>query len=315
MILSVESMFEGFGERNTELMLAAAESDFGQALNGQIRWEQFCFIAENVKHRFLPDERKQEVSHVWGEQWLDADVNNLQHNPFTALMGLAICRMEDVDEATTDRVVMALLVHDLKEYIFDPHNDEGDVIYDEAVSRGHEAAKQEHLELGEILRSDDFPMLSDDDVEQIIADLNDSKLPEPQTQAGSIIEIAEKFGYVHTGINANYARYPQYRGEDTETPNVEQLDMFKWQTDNALANHIPRLVQLSSRYKSVEWFLDQRSDDIAEAILDLNGEYDQKVVGQLYTMNGQDAQERRNKWDRAVESFIDYELRYQEITA
>ncbi len=305
----VDRMFESLGELNTEIMLAVAESPHGRALDNQIRWAQYCHIVEDVKPQFLPLERREEVVREW-EGLLDVDVNNLHHNNFTALLALAFCRMEGVSDEVTDLVVCMGLVHDLSEAIFNPDTDEGDVMHDEAVARGQAAFEAEHLQLDDILGSDYFPMVSPELRQKIIEGLNDSRLAEPQTEPGKIFEIIEKMGYVHTSLNANKARH-----ESKEVLSSEQIARFKWMADNGLANHIPRLVGLSERYTSLEWFLDQRADDIAEAIFDLNGKAQQREIGDFYQQKGQDVAERHRKWDRAVEAFMQFELKHVGVQA
>lgn len=279
-------MFSPLGESNTELMLAVQGSIYGQALDRQIRYERYCKIAGQVKHVELPDEQRDMISERWAGDWLDVDVNNLQHNVFTAVLAQAICEADGVDEATTQRVTRALLVHDLKEYVLDPKLHDGDLTYDEAQKLGEAGYKQEHMELAEILGDDIFSMLGAEDRAEIVVDLNDSKAKPPQTKEGQIIEIAERLGYMHSALNA--AGLVVDTGGLREQPDDEQLNMFAWMAQNVLGNHVVRLVELAGDFDSIKIFLSERSGEIDDAFDALLDPGIAEAVGALYLAEGKD---------------------------
>lgn len=200
----VNQLLEPFSEENTKLMLTVAESEIGQQLQRQFRYERYCFIPEGVTHFELPPARQAELSHEWTQIVLDSDADNLQHHPFTATVGQWACREDGVDEATTDRVVRALLVHDVKEVRFSIE-DEGDLTYDEAHANGAEGFHREHRDLADVLIEKGF--VTEEQAHQIAADMNEGKQSAPESVPGQYIEIAERIGYIHSGTTAaTYAK-------------------------------------------------------------------------------------------------------------
>lgn len=300
-------MFEAFSDTNTSVMAAASESIYGQALSRQIRYERYCEIPEGVRHVELSPNRRDGISQAWAEDWLDVDVNNLQHNVFTALLAKGLCETEGTDPETTELVVRSLLVHDLKEYVINVDTDAGDLTYDDAVRQGEAGYRQEHQELGMILRSSIFDMLDDDAVSAIEAALNDSKKPEPQSEAGKMIEIAERTGYVHSAINAFDAFVG---GDDFEAvPSDTQRLMFCWMSENVLANHISRLVELSQTSPATEYFLSARSSDITDIFMTLSHPDMLAKIGKFYAEEGKDSPEtRRAKFLEAYDDWTGYVL-------
>ncbi len=297
---------EAFSERNTELMLAVGRSVFGQALNQQIRYERYVHIPEGVAHLNLPPDRKKEVHANWTESLMDADTNNLQHNVLTALIGRHVCQVDEIDEETTELVVKTLLVHDLKEYVLDPNTDLGDETYDDAVRKGAEGYSKEHHELGEILKSSDFSMVSCHEIEQIVEALNDSKISPseggPKTQAGQIIEIAERLGYMHSALRAQRAVDEYYF--DFDHP---QKDKLLWLSENVLGNHITRLIELAERSETVRQFLANRQSEISNAINLLCHPSSRFTVMSLYIDEGkEDPHQKAEQFTEAVRQWYSY---------
>ncbi len=197
----IDQMFPPFSPENTDLMIEAADSPQGQVLDHQIRYEKYLSLPDGVDHRFMAEPEYSLTSIMW-QDLLGADVNNLQHNPYTALIGKWICIQENVDADTMIRVERMGLVHDLAEAVFNPNTDRGDVSYDEAQKFDSNVVEQEHQEIGEILSQGCFSTISPDAIDQVVVDLNDSKQGAPNTIPGQIFAIAEKLGYVMTALNS-----------------------------------------------------------------------------------------------------------------
>ncbi len=296
-------LFEPFSQSNTVLMQAVAQSDYGRALNGQIRYERYCYISEGVKHLALSPERRQEIRQLWGETWLDCDVNNLQHNTFTAYFGKCIAELDNLDTNTAERAVRALLVHDLKEYVFDPNVHEGDLTYDEMQRRGSANYSLEHQDLASMLRAEqDFFRLDEETITDIENILNDSKLKPPQTEAGLLVEKAERLGYVHSALNAiQICVDSKWDGVD-----FEQRKRFAWMCENVLANHIPRLLELATNFESVRVFLESRRADIDLAFYILENPVVIRDIGKLYESDGADATERHEMFVEAARQWAEH---------
>lgn len=299
-MLAVERMLEPFSPENTELMLAVQASPHGQALATEIRYDRYCFIAGNEKHADLPWPLKQEVAHIWAEEWLDADVNNLQHMPFTALMGQYACRLDGLDDETTNRVVRALLVHDLSEAKMEENSD-GDVTYDDDHARGHDGFKRDHHVLTTMLRSGHFP-LNEAEIVEIQADMDDSKREgtvTPETVEGQQIEIAERLGYIHAGISAFAV------AEGTDGLSRQEYLGLLWMAENCFSNSLPRLIDLAPDYPSVMTFLKERKRQIAQTFGGILR--DVENIFDMYCREGKNnfhIAERKNKCGKAFEAWF-----------
>lgn len=295
-MLTVERMFEPFSPENTELMLAVAESPYGQSLAKEIRYDRYCFIVGSEKHTELPEILRREVSYIWAREWLDVDVNNLQHMPFTALLGQYACRLDGLDDETTNRVVRALLAHDL------PEAKDGDVTYDDDHARGHQGFKQDHKNLREILMSEHFPMLTSVDIDEIQSDMDDSKhegATEPQTTEGLHIEIAERLGYIHAGITAGMV------ARSNNTLNRQEQLGLVWMAENCFSNSLPRLIDLAPEYPSVTTFLTERKQQIAQTFGSILGDIEN--IFDMYRREGKDSfhiSERKYKCGQAFDAWF-----------
>lgn len=277
-------IFEPFSPENTGLMLAAQQSVYGEALSRQIRYERYCYIEEGVSHLELEPDRQAEVHRIWTTELLDADVDNFQHNVFTANLGNWICQQEGASEATTELVVRSLLVHDLKEYVLDIALHEGDITYDEAQKRGETEFAKEHAELGEILRAEaEHFGLDEVSITDIEATLNDSKLKPPQTEAGQMVELAERIGYMHSGLQAF-----ELATSDDVSIDPQQKNMLLWMAENVVSNQLSRLIAVSTDRSSVRKFLDEREIVITKTLAVLLDPAITRLVAQFYYSEGKD---------------------------
>lgn len=294
-------IFEPFSAQNIELMSATQQSIYGEALARQIRYERYCYIEEGVAHLDLEPARQTEIHQTWTREILDVDVDNFQHNAFTALIGSWVCEQEGVDEATTELVVKALLVHDLKEYVLDTDLHEGDITYDEAQRRGEIEFAKEHAELGEILQHEtELFGLDEATIDQIVAALNDSKLKPPQTQVGRVIELAERLGYVHSALRAMEVVV-------AGGAQLQQQNHLLWMCENVLSNQLPRLVELATRSAAARNFFAGREQSITRALAVLLDKHATQVVFTLYEDEGKDEAIHRLKIrDTAAEMWLDY---------
>ena len=295
-------IFEPFSPGNTELMVAAQQSVYGVALARQIRYERYCYIEEGVAHLELGPARRDEVHQTWTREILDADVDNLHHNTYTALLGQAICDTEAVDHETKGLVVRSLLVHDLKEAVLDVSVHEGDITYDEAVRRGQASHMAEHAELGDILRQEPHLFgLSEEQVSEVEHALNDSKEHPPRTEAGQLIEITERIGYMHSALRACHVATAE------ASLHGRQREMFFWMAENVFGNQLSRLIELAPNRPSVRTFLDERAEDISLVFAYLMEPWTTRVVAELYLTEGKDdPAKRRAMRDTALQKWLDY---------
>jgi len=299
----IELLLPPFSEDNTKLMLDAAASDYGQQLAQQIRYERYCDIAEGVAHYDLPPERQAAVVRDWCEEVLDADVNNMQHHPFTALVGQWACREDGLSDEISEQVTRALLVHDVKEARFTAE-DEGDLTYEDARVQGMAGFHKEHRELGEMLRAAKLGSLTDAQIDQIEADMNDSKMAEPETTPGKYIEIAERIGYLHSGTAAAL-HTEQLLTETVYSTSTAAYASLLHMAENCYGNSLERLVGLAlDGYKGVAQFLLLNREAIGTTLSYI--QLDEKAVWSKYEAEGKDDAyigDRIAKLDQAADAW------------
>jgi hypothetical protein len=299
-IMMIERMLEPFSSDNTQLMLAVRESEVGEQLQKQIRYERYCVIPEGIAHYDLPEDRQAEVTKQWCEDLLDPDVNNMQHHPVTALIGQWACEFDEVDAETKDRVVRALLVHDVKEVRFSA-SDEGDLTYDESHAQGMEGFQQEHNALARMLV--EYGFLDEAAANEVEADMNDGKKSQPETEHGQYVEIAERIGYLHAAGRAVEAAINIIVESE---PNLEQYDRLLWMAENCYANSLARLIELSASHPSVAEFLRLRQSQI-KYNLELIATTQSEIL-ELYASDGKDAEhvaQRKQKFDHAFAAHVE----------
>jgi hypothetical protein len=170
--------------------------------------------------------------------------------------------------------------------VFDPLEDEGDVTYDEVRMRGQAAYAEEHRELGQILRNSKIGQLSEEEIDDVVEILTDSKQDQPQTEAGRLVEMAERTGYVHSAINA----FKVAIGKEAfaTRPSDNQTTMLYWMAENVFSNHIIRLIELSVISPAVRQFLLLRSEDITVIFSHLQHPTIHSQVFKLYEAEGKE---------------------------
>ncbi len=259
----IGTMLEPFNPEVTELMLHVQQSYIGKQLEVQSRYERYLEVPGGVSQFALSPEEQAAWSAQQCSKIYDADVNNLYHHTFTALLNLAACRIDNVDEYTTWRTTRNLMVHDVKEVRFSAA-DEGDLTYDDAHAHGAAGFHGEHRDLREMLTSDDFPQFTDETAAEVEADMNDSKLPEPETIFGQRIEIAERLGYIQSGANAAERAGKMLDAAWPEIP--PEFSKTLWMAENCFANSLERMIALAAIHESVQVALVGRGEKIARGI-------------------------------------------------
>lgn len=262
-------------------MMEVYDSAYGRALHTQLRYARYS----------PPDEL------------IDADLNNLQHLAFTALLGQFACYADGLSPADTDRVVRDLLVHDVAEAQFSA-DDHGDITYDLAQASG--SHKQEHRRLEEILQSPVFASLSDRQAHEIVTDMDDAKLPQPQTVYGQHIELAERFGYLHSGTRAAIYARELLATKVSIDPNLSsEVTNALWMGENCLGNNLPRLLGLSKLFPSAKRFLSSRETPISWSLSTIYGYHDHIWDGYRREGLGEaHVDERKQKLEVAIQGWV-----------
>lgn len=309
MIERAGDIFEPFGKRNTAIMLALEDSDWGRELVKQERYGRYMALPEDTDFKDLDDETKKEYLKFWAEYLIDTDVNNLQHNPHTALIAQAAGRLDSLPEQTIDTAVSILLVHDAKEARLSD-GDEGDITYDEAIARGTDHLKQEHFDIADMLKSGHFPMFTDEEADRVALYLNDSKrhaagLGDPESAVGQLVEIAERVGYQRAALSA-YEAIDRVATDRAPTGfnHAEQGDRLLWLAENATSNHLRRLIELADHRASTRYFLEANEAKITALLDSALESWDTPM--DYYLDYGQSVGERWELFDATLEAWDEY---------
>jgi 5'-deoxynucleotidase YfbR-like HD superfamily hydrolase len=220
-------------EQLWEVYTAFAESEHGQQLATQVRFERY------------------NLAGVSNERWIELlgrDVNNLEHMPLTnRLTWVMIERLREsqpdlLDEGEEELLLVAAMVHDWGEAIV------GDTTYSEKTD-DHET--EERKAVAEILSA-----FEDEEMEGMIEMIEYAATNivfNAETKLGKIFNTIERIGYIRTAMRA--CRIV----EDEIAP--ECNEGLKWLIADVMGNHVSVLLDRIADYPTLyDYFFENRSD-------------------------------------------------------
>jgi hypothetical protein len=214
------------------------------------------------------------------EEWLGADVNNLQHMPLTNVLTRSFLRYFPEDAFTLEEqedLRLAAIVHDWGESI-----------------KGHEDTRQDRTPVErQRIEFEKLQQMAGNVVEGLkiyrqdkevlthrIENVVENVVKNRESKVGKAFNAIERIGYLRTAVRAwEFSRNPNLN-QETSLHDEELRIAFESVTNNVLLNQIPKLLEYATIYPPIQMFLESHAETITNAFEEMHGDIFLEYTGE-----------------------------------